>query len=155
VQDYPPPDQRPIFEGAPPRASRVVDMNNPGVEQRIVRDVLGDLHTSWRWTSKSPAVQIPVRTNQPLNYTIDFAIAGITLKDTGPVTITFLVNNHELGRERYDTEGPRHFERAVPAEWVVVGHDAIVGAEIDKVWTSKSDGTQLGFILSRIGLTPR
>ena len=36
------------------------------------------------------------RTNQGLHYTIDFSIAEATLKTTGPVTLTFLVNDHAL-----------------------------------------------------------
>src|SRR5262249_39911692 len=152
VQDYPAPEQRPIFEGPAPRAARVVEMEGSRVETRMVRDIQGDMNTSWRWTLKRPAVRIPVRTNESLKYTIDFAIAGLTLKDTGPVTIVFTVNDHELGRERYATEGFKHFERAVPPEWVPNRQDAIVGAEIDKLWKAPADGAKFGFILSRIGL---
>ena len=45
-------------------------------------------------------------------------------------------------------------KKAVPEEWLTPGADAMVGAEIDKVWISKEDGARLGFIITRIGLTP-
>ena len=53
----------------------------------------------------------------------------------------------------YAAAGSRHFEKAVPADWVVINKDATVGAEVDKPWVSKDDGVRFGFILTRIGLT--
>ncbi len=94
--------------------------------------------------------QNPLR--RALKYVIDFTLPEVTFKVTGPVTITFLVNDHVLDKVRYTAQGHQHFEKMVPPGWVELGQYAIAGAEIDKVWVSPTDGARLGFILSRIGL---
>ena len=72
---------------------------------------------------------------------------------TGPLTISFLVNDRVLDRVRYDHDGVQHFEKPVPAGWVTAGQDVTVGADIDKPWTPPDGGPKLGIILMRIGLT--
>lgn len=128
-------------------------MSEPGAPLYFVRDIAGGADVSWRWTGKRPAVRFRVGGNENLKYTIDFTLPEATFKDTGPVTIAFTVNDHVLDRVRYARQGRQHFEEPVPPEWIEPDEFAVVGAEIDKVWTAKGDGAQLGFILSRIGLT--
>jgi len=134
-------------------AARVLNMDDPGVSTRFVRDISPNLTANWRWGFQRPAVRIKVRETDHLKYTIDFSLPEITFNETGPVTIAFMVNDHVLERVRYTSAGLEHFEKAVPADWVVAGQDAIVGAEIDKMWVSKVDGASFGFIITRIGLT--
>lgn len=55
-----------------------------------------------------------VRTKQPMACLVDFTIAEATLKDTGPVTLTFFVNDRQLDKQTFRTEGARHFEKPVP-----------------------------------------
>jgi hypothetical protein len=141
---YAPPEQRPSFEG----------YRLPDATMHFVRDISPGLAANWRWTDQRPAVRIRVRSIENLKYTIDFTVPGATFKDTGPVTVTFTVNDHVLDRVRYTSPGSRRFEKPVPPEWVAINKDAIVGAELDKVWVSKDDGGRLGLILTRIGLTP-
>ena len=145
-------EQRPVFQATAMPAARVLNMDDPGVTARFVRDISPELSSSWRWGFKRPAVRIKVRKTEGLKYTIDFTLPEVTFKDTGPVTIAFTVNDHVLGRVRYESAGAQHFERNVPADWVTAGEDAIVGAEIDRLWISKGDGASFGFIISRIGL---
>ena len=152
--EYPPPEQRPNFQGYHLAPARVLAMNDPDLEFHIVRDISPALIASWRWTDQHPAVRIRVRDKENLKYTIDFTLPEITFKDTGPVTIAFVVNSHELDRIRYSSSGFQHFEKRVPADWLENFKDAIVGAEIDKIWISKDDGARFGFILTRIGLMP-
>jgi len=149
------PEQRPAFEDIPLAGARVVNMDEPGVSLRFVRDISPDLASNWRWGFQKPAVRIRVRNPENLKYVIDFSLPEITFKDTGPVTIAFTVNDRVLERVRYDSAGDRHFEKAVPAEWLRAGEDAIVGGEIDKMWVAPGDGAKFGFILTRIGLAPR
>jgi hypothetical protein len=152
--EFAPPAQRPDFDDHHLAAGRVVNMDDADAPGHFIRDISADLITSWRWTGQRPALRIRVRDHEHLKYTIDFTLPEITFKDTGPVSIAFLVNDHVLDRVRYTTHGFKHFEKPVPPEWMEDYKDAAVSAEIDKMWTSKLDGARFGFILTRIGLTP-
>ena len=116
---------------------------------RVVSDILFPTG-GWSWTGKRPAVKVHLRGGLPVYYAMEFSIADATFKQTGPVAVTFFVNDHPLETVRYNAPGPQRFEKTVPAEWVVV--DNVVGAEVDKVWTSPDDGAMLGLILMSIGL---
>ena len=156
-QDIPPayslPEQRPSFEGYKTHSARVINMGDADAPLHFVRDISGELNGSWRWSLERPAVSIRVRSRENLKYKIDFTLPEITFKGTGPVTIAFSVNGHTLERLHYGRFGDQHFEKAVPPEWLEVGQEAVVGAEIDKLWTSPLDGKKFGFIITRIGLT--
>lgn len=152
-EPYAPPVQRQPFEDYHPRAVRILNMGDPDAPKRFIRDISQQADGSWRWTQKRPAVRLRLSSNQNLKYTIDFTLPDLTFKDTGPVSISFLVNDHELDRVRYITPGYKHFEKPIPDAWVTPGQDTSVGAEIDKMWVSKDDGAQFGFILTRIGLS--
>jgi hypothetical protein len=153
VPYYPVPKQRPD-ELTPAEfklhTPRIVDMNDSAAPLSFVRDIAGGPPSIWRWTYQRPAVRIHAEFDQPVKYVIDFAVAEATLRDTGPVTIAFTVNDRVLDRVRYTASGAKHFEKLVPSEWLTPGKPNIAGAEIDKVWVSK-DGARLGFILVRIG----
>lgn len=129
----------------------MVNMDDSDAAAHFVRDIY-DSGTSWRWTRQSPAVKLKIRSLESLKYTVDFTVAEVTFKDTGPVTITFTVNDHVLDRVRITAQGHQHFEKRIPAEWLALDQYAILGAQIDKMWVSKTDGAKFGFILSRIGL---
>jgi hypothetical protein len=152
-ETYAPPVQRQPFENFRPyRITRVVDMSDGDADSHIVRDILPASGGSWRWAGQRPVLRVTLRKAENLMYIIDFSIADATFKSTGPVTMTFFVNDHLLGSDRYTAPGSYHFEKLVPAEWLEAGKDATVGAEVDKVWVSPEDGVKLGFILTRIGL---
>ena len=153
AREYPIPEQRPEVGEAQMPGARVLNMDDPGVTTRFVRDISPELATTWRWGFERPAVRIKVRGVARLKYVIDLSLPEITFKDTGPVTISFTVNDHLLDRVHYTAAGDEHFEKPVPSEWLKAGEDAIVGAEIDKMWVSKTDGARFGFIITRIGLT--
>jgi hypothetical protein len=135
-----------------PHAARVVNMDDYDADLRFVRDIAPKTDTSWRWTGQRPAIKIKVRAINNLTYTIDFTLPDITFKYTGPVTVAFTVNDHVLDRVRYDTAGYKHFEKEVPPEWLTIDADAIIGAELDKMWTSPGDGKSFGIILTQMGL---
>ncbi len=150
--DYPVPEQSPSFENFPTRSVHVVDFGLPGADAYIVRDIIPGSDPSWRWTFQRPAVKQRIGVRRDLTYVADFTVARETFQVTGPVTIAFTVNGRLLDRVRYDSPGAHHFQKSVPSDWLQPHQDAIVGAEIDKVWISKADGARLGFIVSRIGL---
>jgi hypothetical protein len=146
------PQQRPTFGDFPSHAARVVEMEDPHADQRIVRDILPLKDTAWRWTGQRPALKIRVLADENLKYTIDFTVPKVTFKDTGPVTIAFTVNDRLLDRVRYTEPGFKHFEKAVPRDWLPIDAYAIVGAEIDKLWTDPDSRMKYGFIITRMGL---
>jgi hypothetical protein len=119
---------------------------------QIVRDISNFANGTWRWTGQHPTVRLPRGNSQDIRYVIDFTIPEVTFKETGPVTISFYVNDHLVDRKSYTAPGTQHFEKAVPPNWIDEGNSTAVGAEIDKVFVSKNDGERLGFILTSIGL---
>jgi len=152
-EPYPPPAQRPFFE-APAEAVRILNMSDADAEPHFVQDIDAALQgNTWRWTGKRPTIHLHPNTNQKLVYSIDFAIAGSTFEQTGPVTLSFFVNDHLLDRVRYTAPDRRRFQKPVPAEWLKPDENVTLAAEIDKVWTPPQPGGKpLGFILVALGL---
>ncbi len=150
---YPPPSQRPVFE-APISGVRVLNMADADAETHFVQDISTGLEgNTWRWTGKRPAIRMFPGTAEKLSYAIDFAIPGATFTQTGPVTLSFFVNEHLLDRVRYASPGRQRFEKPVPAEWLDANGYVILNAEIDKLWIpAKRDAKPLGFILVSLGL---
>jgi hypothetical protein len=152
-EPYAPPVQRTPFENFRPyRVSRVVEMADGDAEAHLVQDI-GGLAGTWRWTGQRPTVRVTPRSNENLRYLIDFTIADNTFSTTGPVTVSFFVNDRLLASQRYDAPGDQHFEAPVPADWVEPNAETRVAAEVDKVWVAPADGARLGLILTRLGLT--
>jgi hypothetical protein len=151
-EPYAPPAQRPFFE-APPEAVRILDMADADAESHFVQDIDAALQgNTWRWTGKRPTIHLHPNSNQRLVYSIDFALADSTLQQTGPVTLSFFVNDRLLDRVRYAAPGRQRFQKPVPAEWLRANEDATLAAEIDKVWMPPPPGgTRLGFILVSLG----
>ncbi|MBX9602002.1 MAG: hypothetical protein K2X35_13390 [Bryobacteraceae bacterium] len=153
-EPYAPPAQRqPVEQPRPPRAARVLSMSEAGVEASFVSGI-GALEGSWRWTGRTPGVRVYVSKPENLRFVAEFALSEVTFRDTGPVTITFLVNGKAVDRVRYEKPGQQVFEKPVPAGWMPPGEESVVSLELDKAWVSKKDGAELGVILSRLGLQP-
>lgn len=151
---YAPPIERRPIEGAAPDLEEFIEMRAPHAGHYLVRDVLNaPAGQVYRWTNQQPALRFHLRRSTGRRLRLDFVIAGVTFKETGPVTIAFQVNGRLLDTVRYDAPGEKRFEKAVPADWL--GADpAIVSAEIDKVWVSKTDGARLGVMLLGAGFVP-
>ncbi|MCU1338718.1 MAG: hypothetical protein JWO19_4299 [Bryobacterales bacterium] len=149
----PPVQRQPLQNFRPYRMSSIVNMSDEDARTHFVQDITSLEAATWRWTGKRPTVRVRMRSAENIRYTIDFAIAEATLLATGPVTVTFLVNDRVLDHARYRRAGNQHFEKPIPAGWVIAGEDVTVGAEVDKLWVSPDDGPKLGMILVRIGLT--
>ncbi len=117
-EPYAPPPQRPVFE-APIGVVRVLNMADADAETLFVQDISLSLEANtWRWTGKRPTVRMFPGTTQKLSYMVDFAIPGATFTQTGPVTVSFFVNDHLLDQVHYSAPGRQRFEKAVPAEWM-------------------------------------
>jgi hypothetical protein len=149
----PPVQRQPLEDFRPYRMSAIIDMSDEDATTHFVEDLTSNAAATWRWTGQRPTLRVRMRSAEHLRYTIDFGIAGAMLAQTGPLTVSFLVNERILDRVRYDHDGAQHFEKAVPAGWVTAGEDVTVGASVDKPWIPPEGGPQLGIMLVRMGLT--
>ena len=149
----PPVQRQPLEDFRPYRQSMIVDMSDADAKTHFVQDITALETVTWRWAGQRPTVRVRPRSNENLRFVIDFALPDATFQVTGPVTVSYLVNDQVLDRVLYNRAGSEHFEKPVPADWVTAGQDATVAAEVDKIGATAKDGTKLGLILVRIGLT--
>ena len=88
-------------------AARILNMADADAESHFVQDISATLEANtWRWTGKRPTIRLHPRYEAEAGVLIDFAIAGATFQQTGPVTLSFFVNEHLLDRVRYPRSGP-------------------------------------------------
>ncbi|MEQ1885848.1 MAG: hypothetical protein ABL967_12360 [Bryobacteraceae bacterium] len=125
-------------------------MDDADAEDHFVAGIASHLDGIWRWGAKNPVLRLRPLIAENLHYVMELAVPEGTFRTTGPVNIAFFVNDHLLDRVRYDRSGTHTFEKAVPAEWLRAGEDAMLSAEIDKVYM---DGQiPRGFIIVSLGL---
>ena len=150
---YAPPIQRKALDAGDHDGLRsFIHVNDPAAPLHFVRDIGTDVHGgSWRWTLQYPTLRFVVKKRPGLKLVVDYAVAEDTLRDTGPVTIRFFVNTHQIAEVHHKTSGGQHLEKPVPVEWLRDDQDAVLAMEIDKLWTSKLDGLKFGFILTSAG----
>lgn len=153
-QTFAPPVQRkPVLDGqAPKPPKQVIEMKDPEADGFVVQDVKPNSGDLWRWTGKKPTFRIYVEDSRDRSLIVNFSVADGTMKDTGPIKLTFSVNDQVLDTVSIDKPGQRTFEKPVPPAMLRAGADNMVAIEIDKVWTSPVDKAQLGFILASVGL---
>jgi hypothetical protein len=152
---YAPPMQRKPLSGTEPSpVGHFVTMSDPNADAYIVKDVSPAAEAgSWRWTGKRPEMRFFLETTEHLNFKADFSIAETTLRETGPVTVSVLINGKVLDTLKYADAGEKHFDKPIPANLLRAKTVNFAALEIDKVWVSKTDGAVLGFILTRAGFT--
>jgi hypothetical protein len=152
-ESYPPPAQRRAPSESESRpVGPFVSMDDPDMENYVIRDVsLGIEAGRWRWTYRRPELRFWLDSTADQKLVVDFVVADATLAKTGPVTISFYVNDKLLGQQHCPKSGDYHFEKGVPASWLRTDAFTIVAAEADKLWVSPTDGARLGFILVRAG----
>jgi hypothetical protein len=150
-ETYPPPEQRQLQALAPDPSAMMVDMSDPDSSQHLVKDVYDAPGSPWRWTAGHPTVKILVYAIENVKLSTDFAIWDEGFKQTGPIELSFLVNGHLLGKEKYVSPGYKHFEKAVPADWLSADTESTITVDVDKLYVAPQDGVKFGFILTRIG----
>ena len=102
---------------------------------------------------KRPELRFFLDSTERLKFKADLSIADVTLKETGPVTISIFINGHLLDKVKYASAGRRGYEKAVPPAFLLPNAVNLAALEIDKVWVSKTDGAVLGFILTTAGFS--
>ncbi len=152
VPAYAPPAQRtPAAEIPLSGPPQLVWLSAPGAKPFVARDVnLEDAFEVWYWAGPRPAVRVRPKTDQGLSYVIEFLLTDEAMAQTGPVTITYSIDDHVLDRRAYASPGHYFFKEAVPRDWLKPGQDAIVSAESDRPF--RHDGIESAFRLSSLGL---
>jgi hypothetical protein len=128
-----------------------VRMDDPMIREYLVKDVGDSLFGSWRWTGDRPELRFDLTKTENLALEVDFSVAGATLKDTGPVTLSFLVNDQSVGTMRIAREGDYKFWRPVSGRRLDANGTNRIAVSVNPVWVAPRDGKHLGFILSAAG----
>lgn len=152
-ESYPPPEQRHPPEGPnPDLSSLMVQMSAADAPSHFVKDIdPADPGALWRWTGRQPTLKILAYTTDHVKLSVDFALWDVAFQQTGPVEMSFMVNDHLLDKVRYTSPGLKHFEKPVPPDWLRTDVESVISVTIDKLYTAPADGKQFGFILSQIG----
>ena len=132
----------------------IVDLGEAGAAAHYIKDI-EDGEGAWRWTGQRPTLKIFVFAKDRLRFSTDFTVWETALQQTGPVELSFFVNDRLLGKVRYAKPGYQHFEKPLPDGCVIPDADNTVGMAIDKLYTAPQDGKKFGVILTRIGFEPQ
>jgi len=132
----------------------MVELHDSDASAHFVKDIEPG-EGWWRWTKQHPTVKVLTYTTQNLKLAVDFAIWDKGFQQTGPLELSFFVNDHLLDKVRYTTPGQKHFEAPVPAEWLRTDEESTASIAIDKMYISPDDGQTFGIILSTIGFLPK
>jgi hypothetical protein len=136
---------------APLIKKEVLEMGDPDVLEYIVQDVSDSPGANtWRWTFDRPELRFLLSPGKRYKFEADFSVAAETLKDTGPVTISFLINGRKLGSMRYLESGSYQFIEPISQGWIKPDGDTTVALIVQPLWTGP-DGKHLGLILSKVG----
>lgn len=151
--EYPPPAQRRMPAGPEPAPfGSSVRMDEPTADTNIVQDVLGaEQGASWRWTNQHPRFRIWTTRVEGQTLYVKFTLPGVVLKETGPITIGFLVNDHVLATKSFGIEQRYQYSVPVPPAILKANEPAVVGLDLDRVYVSKTDGMKLGVLIEEIG----
>jgi hypothetical protein len=149
---YPPPPQRTGLAPLEIPFGSFVNMSDASAGAYFVQDVSPKLEANaWRWTFEKPTLRFYLPDTADFNFTMEFAIPGVTLAHTGPLVLTVVINGHTLERRTYSKDGQYSIRKPVPAEWLMQGSENLVEMYLDKHYVTESDKVKLGFILTRAG----
>jgi hypothetical protein len=148
----PPMQRRPLAGPDTSKLKHFVAMNDPAAMEHVLRDVNPALEGQlFRWTGQKPTFQFFLPAIQHLNFVMHFSIHSDTIKQTGPLTVSYFVNGRPLGKVTYDKPGEQHFEKPVDSSWLLKNSVNVASAELDKIYVAPEDGAQLGLTLIRVG----
>ena len=149
---YAPPVQRQPLTGPEAHLGSFIAMSDPLADAYIVRDISRTTEDrTWRWAYKHPELRFYLRSIANLKFVLDAGVPEPSFKDTGPVALTIRINDREFDRLRFNRPGNQHYEKPVPAEFLRAGSENFVAIEPDRLWVSRQDGAELGFVLVKAG----
>jgi hypothetical protein len=151
-ETYAPPKQRKPLAGPDTTGLKhFVAFSDPDAKLHILRDVGDDTGSGTRWTGQKPTLQFYLREVKNLKVVMDFALADVILKSTGPLTVTYFVNGRQIEKTTYTKGGQVTVEKDVRADWLVKGGVNVLSAELDKIYVAPEDQARLGLLLVRAG----
>jgi hypothetical protein len=103
------------------------------------------------WTLDAPELKFWLSSTRDRVLIVNFKQSSDTLKQTGPLTIDYYVNDHLLERVRYAEEGDHTYRHAVPAAWLRAGDYTVVKMKMENPYVSPADGAKLGVLLVSAG----
>ena len=131
-------------------------MDNPQVQRYIVRDIaIGKEHGKRRWTFSRPELRFLLSDSENQKLVVNFDVVPDTFKVTGPIAVSFFVNDNLVGKKECPAPGSYRFEAPIEEGVLRPGEAASAAAVSDKHWTSPGDGAQLGFMLVDAGIFPQ
>jgi hypothetical protein len=129
-----------------------VNMFDPDVDGYLVADISRPAPgAAWLWTFDHPAVRVWTGAGDPRHLLVKMATVDATMKDTGPVTVTFTVNDHEVGRKTLPKPGSYDFEADVDPAFLKAGDWSEIKMSASPLWTAPADKKHLGFLLIAAG----
>ncbi len=130
----------------------LVTMSDADAQLHFVKDIDPEppAGTVWRWAGPEAMLKVLALTTQNVKLSVDFNLWPTAFEQTGPVELTFLVNEHQLDKVRYKTPGDKHFLKPIPSDWLATDIESTISISIDKLFVGE-DGKKFGFILSSAG----
>jgi hypothetical protein len=151
-ESFPPPAQRAALT-VPPTAGLgyFVAMSDANSSAYVVQGIADRTEMPWRWAYEHPVLRFLAPDVGRLQFMLDFSLPERTFRQTGPVTLTFIMNGKFFDRVRFDTPGQLHYAHPVAPEFLNRHGETRVAIDPEPVWVSKADGGKLGFIITRAG----
>ncbi len=130
----------------------LIEMGDSRARVHIVKDIQKPAdNVPWAWTYQRPTLRYTLNSTTNWKLVADYTVPEITLLQTGPVTISFFVNDRAVEQVRIEHAGQMHLEHAIPQDWLRANEKTTIAAEIDKLYDPGNGTPKLGFILTRLG----
>lgn len=134
----------------------MVEMSDPDASAHFVHDIVPTSEkVQWYWTGQRPTLKILSVETEGLKLVVDFAIWDEGFRQTGPLELSYFVNDRLLDKVHYDSPGSKHFEKPVPSDWLKTDVESTVAISVDKLYVAPADGAKFGIILTRAGFERR
>jgi hypothetical protein len=152
---YPIPEQHREFRAEPLMYSEFVDAADTDADRFFVRDIKPSDGGPWRWTHEEPELKFVISSEAAdRQLVVEFTINGDTFKDTGPVAISFYVNDQLIAQERYTSPGDKKFQHSVSAAILKPGKENRVRMHVHDAWQTPYRGIRYGVLFRRAGFLP-
>jgi hypothetical protein len=126
-------------------------MGYPGLRGSIIRGVLEAGGLGLRWTDQHPAFSFMPDHTKDLDLYMNFGVHERTFADTGPVTLSIIINGELIDRPRFDSAGMREYSHLVPSRVLQLKYPVEVQIDVDPPWIAAGDQQKLGIVLVAIG----
>ena len=151
---FPPPLQKTLPEGTErPIVQPVIEMSDLRAEGFVIQDIFTlDGGKEFAWTGRRPRLRVWLDDAKARVFRMRIAVPEETFASTGPVTVSILVNGHQIAAPRFDLPGMHDYSCPVTETLLQRTSPAIVGLDIQPVFLDPRTRKELGVLLYSIGL---